>query len=387
MPKTSISVVDIGSSNISVIIGQKGANNTFVVLGSGDSEYAGYYEGEFLEEEKLKDVFASAISEAEQSACQTVEKLFVGVPADFSVCDTKNVTQNYGQKAKITQEHLDYIFSQANTLESNEYVLISCSPITYVLDDGRKTLNPIGQKTTKITAHLSFVYAERKFIEKINSLLKSIGIGVVEYLSAPLCEATYLLEPERREDVALIIDSGYITTSISLVRGDGLVAIRSFAIGGAHICADLSECLGISFREAEQIKKQLILSVRPGAEDNYEVAKKDSLLSIPMQQANEIVFARLDYITQLINKCLTGLKQEYPKMPYYITGGGLCYIKGAKEYISKALGTNITLLSPQDIHLQKPHYSSILGLLNTALNQENKTKNIFEKILEKIRKK
>ena len=386
MSKTSISVVDIGSSNISVIIGQKGANNTFVVLGSGDSEYAGYYEGEFLEEEKLKDVFASAISEAEQSACQTVEKLFVGVPADFSVCDTKTVTQNYGQKAKITQEHLDYMFSQANTLESNEYVLISCSPITYVLDDGKKTLNPIGQKTTKITAHLSFVYAERKFIEKINNLLKSIGIGVVEYLSAPLCEATYLLEPERREDVALIIDSGYITTSISLVKGDGLVAIRSFAIGGAHICADLSECLGISFREAEQIKKQLILSVRPGAEDNYEVAKKDSLISIPMQQANEIVFARLEYISQLINKCLAGLKQEYPKMPYYITGGGLCYIKGAKEYISKSLGTNITLLSPQDIHLQKPHYSSILGLLNTALNQENKTKNIFGKILEKIRK-
>ena len=73
-------------------------------------------------------------------------------------------------------------------------------------------------------------------------------------------------------------------------------------------------------------------------------------------------------------------------MPYYITGGGLCYIKGAKEYISKSLGTNITLLSPQDIHLQKPHYSSILGLLNTALNQENKTKKLFGKILEKIRK-
>ena len=386
MPKTSISVVDIGSSNISVIIGQKGANNNFVVLGSGDSEYAGYYEGEFLEEEKLKDVFASAISEAEQSACQTVEKLFVGVPADFSVCDTKTVTQNYGQKTRITQEHLDYIFSQANTYQSNDYVLISCSPIAYVLDDGRKTLSPIGQKTSKITANLSFIYAERTFIEKINGLLKSIGIGVVEYLSASLCEATYLLERERREDVALIIDSGYITTSISLVKGDGLVAIRSFAVGGAHICADLSECLGISFKDAELLKKQLILSVRPGTEDNYEIVQKDSLITIPMNQANEIVFARLDYIAQLINKCLSGLKQEYPKMPYYITGGGFCYLKGAKEYISKTLGTNVTLLSPQDIHLQKPHYSSILGLLNTAIKQESQTKSLFKKILEKIRK-
>ncbi|MBQ3494148.1 MAG: cell division FtsA domain-containing protein, partial [Clostridia bacterium] len=88
----------------------------------------------------------------------------------------------------------------------------------------------------------------------------------------------------------------------------------------------------------------------------------------------------------LINKCLEGLRQEYPKMPYYITGGGISYIKGAKDYISKMLGVNVTLIAPNDIHMQKPHYSSILGLLNTALNQDLKL-SFVEKLLQKIKRK
>ncbi|MBQ3494966.1 MAG: hypothetical protein IJA69_06070, partial [Clostridia bacterium] len=94
MTKTCVAVVDIGSSNINVMIGTRGVNNTFVVLGNGDYEYAGYYEGEFLEEEKLQEVFKCAIFEAEQAACESIEKLFVGVPADFSVSETKTLTQS-----------------------------------------------------------------------------------------------------------------------------------------------------------------------------------------------------------------------------------------------------------------------------------------------------
>ena len=387
MTKTCVAVVDIGSSNINVMIGTRGVNNTFVVLGNGDYEYAGYYEGEFLEEEKLQEVFKCAIFDAEETACESIDKLFVGVPADFSVCETKTLTQSYGEKVKITKQHIEQIHSMANSMQnSSDYVLVSCSPISYILDDGRKTLSPIGQKSTKIIATLSLVYAEKKFIEKINNLLRNIGISTVEYLSGPLCEATYLLPAERREEVALVIDCGYITTSVALVQGDGLVALRTFAVGGAHIVADLSECLGISYREAQNLKKQIILSVKPTEADEYEILRKDNVLKIQMLQANEIVCARLDYIASLINKCLEGLRQEYPKMPYSITGGGISYIKGAKDYISKMLGVNVTLIAPNDIHMQKPHYSSILGLLNTALNQDIKL-SFVEKLLQKIKRK
>ena len=107
-----------------------------------------------------------------------------------------------------------------------------------------------------------------------------------------------------------------------------------------------------------------------------------------MQQANEIVFARLDMICSLINKCLTSVnKAELYKMPFYLTGGGICFIKGARDYLSKTFGVNIEILSPPSLQYTKPSFSAGLGLLNMAITQEQKHKtNIILKILKRITK-
>ncbi len=385
MPKIAVTVLDIGSKSISVLIGNRGVNDTFVIHGYGEREYAGYYEGEFLEEDKLKDVVSKTINDAQSSAGVTIDKLFVGVPADFSFCKTKTLTQTFGQRVKVNDQDLYEMYQRADDFENmKDYVLISCTPISFVLDDGRKTLKPIGQKTTKITATLSLIYAEKTFIEKINNLLKSIGITTVEYLSAPLCEALYLLPQERREEMAVVVDCGYIETSVTVVKGQGLVSLKSFSVGGGHISADLMECLHITFDEAEQLRKQLVLSVVPSESDDYEISKNGTLIPVSMKQANEITSDRIEMIAMLIKKCLQKDFETVPPMPYYLTGGGISYIKGGKEVLSNYMGVKITVLCPNDVHMAKPHYSSLLGILDKAIKQETKTKSFWTVIIEKI---
>ena len=388
MPKTAVSVLDIGSKSISVLIGCKGVNDTYIIRGYAEREYAGYFEGEFLEEEKLKDVFSKTINDAQSSAGASIDKLFVGVPAGFSYCKTKTLTQTFGQKAKVNNQDLYEIYQRADNFENmSDYVLISCTPISFVLDDGRKTLKPVGQRTTKLTATLSLIYAEKTFIEKINNLLKEIGITTVEYLSAPLCEAIYLIPQERREEMAVVVDCGYIETSVAVVKGQGLVSLKSFSVGGGHISADLMECLRITFDEAEQLRKQLVLSVVPSENDDYEISRNGTLIPVSMKQANEITCDRIEMIAMLIKKCLQKDFETIPPMPYYLTGGGISYIKGGKEILSNLMGVNLTVLCPNDVHMAKPHYSSLLGILDKAVCQEIKNKGFWTNIIEKIIKK
>lgn len=385
MPKAKVSVVDIGTKNISVLIGSKGVNDTFVIHGFSECEYAGYYEGEFLEEDKIKDVFSKVIFEAQSSAGMSIDKLYVGVPANFSFCKTTTLTQSFGQKVKIIEQDLSEIYRRADELENNsDYVLINCSPISFILDDGRKTLHPIGQKSSKITAIVSLVYAEKSFIEKINNLLKSIGILSVEYLSSTLCEALYLLPEERRMESAVLIDCGYLETSVSIVQGEGLMDLKSFAVGSGHISADLMECLHITFEEAEQLRKQLVLSVVPSDKDDYELSRNGNIVPVSMKQAHEITYDRIEMMSMLIKKCLN--KETEKSMPYYLTGGGISYIKGGKEILSDCLGEKITLVYPKDVHLAKPHYSSLLGILNKAIEQEDDNNGFFKKLIDKILK-
>ena len=387
MPQNKVTVIDIGSKSISVLIGNRANGSSFSVSGYGEQDYAGYYEGEFLEEDKLLETFRKAIGDAQSSANFVIDKVFVGVPANFCQNQTRTVVKNFGQKIKLTQDDIKAILDGASQGEKENLVLLSCSPIMFVLDDGRKVFDAKGQRTSKLTLTLSFVYAEKTFIEKINDILKQLGINSVEYLSSTLCECMYLLPKERRQERAVVIDCGYIETSVSVVKGNGLLDLKSFAVGGGHISADLSECLHISFNEAEQLRKQLILTVVASDGDDYEIKRNSASLPISMKTANEIASARLEMLASLIKKCVCPNGEELPKVPYYLTGGGISYIKGAKDILSEYLGANITVICPNDMQLGKPHYSSILGLMDKASSEEDNKVGFFKKIFNKLTKK
>ena len=88
--------------------------------------------------------------------------------------------------------------------------------------------------------------------------------------------------------------------------------------------------------------------------------------------------------SNIFNKILNSSEfnlQNKPFIPILITGGGLNYLKGAKDYLSKQMGRNLEYIAPSVPQLNRPHYSSILSLLDISLTQE---KNIKKSFLQKL---
>lgn len=383
----NVAVMEIGTSKIGVFIGHCGINNSLNLVGSFEQPYGGYYNGEFVEPEKLAEDIGNALAKAEINAGEKIKKIYVGVPADFSTLITKTFMQNYGDKLKVEESDILEIYQHANELKENtNFVLISCSPVYFVLDDGRRMVNPIGERTCRLSGEISYIYAERSFISTINVALRQFGVSMVEYLSAPLSVNTYLIPAKKRDNASVVIDCGYISTSVSIIKGNGLKLLNAFSVGGSQITNDLSQCLKITYREAEELKKQIVMSVVPKLGDGYEVNRQNQVVPISMQEANDIVADRLDMICSLIKKCLDAVpKNDLYKMPFYLTGGGICFIKGAKDYLSKTFGVNVEILSPPHLQYTKPSHSTKLGLINFAVLQEKKHKsNKFLDFLKKI---
>ena len=101
-----VSVLDFGSSKISVMIAESGINNTFNILGTGEVDYAGFQNGEFLEPEKLYEAVASGILKAETNSGLKIEKLFIGVPAEFTFVECKNASVAFNKRVKIGDEEV-----------------------------------------------------------------------------------------------------------------------------------------------------------------------------------------------------------------------------------------------------------------------------------------
>lgn len=374
MAKNNVLVFDIGSSKIRAMLACRGVNDTFIIRSQAVLDYAGFYEGRFLEQDNLVDVFYQVLNMLDVKPDKNLNKVYIGVPAEFSSVINTTASINFGEKKKIKKADMDTLFYSASEKAKEENVeILTVCPILYRLDEGRVVSQPIGEYASTISGELSVIYGGRNFISLFNQIVGSLGFESVEYISEPLSEGFFCLSSDDREDLNMVINVGDLTTSVSFVKGEGLVNLYSFSYGGGHITNDLSEAFELSLQEADRLKRQVVLSLKGRNNDYYELmSDSGKIVKIPLNEANQVVGYRLDAIGSAITQCLQLFSKEYiPYLPVSLTGSGVSLIKGGRDYLAKCLGRNISYGVPPIPGKEKPQNSSILSLVAYALRGEN----------------
>ena len=184
----------------------------------------------------------------------------------------------------------------------------------------------------------------------------------VKFICAFLAECGVLFDDKQKK--YLLADIGYITTGVGLYQGDGLLFLNSFSAGGAHIAADLMECLHISFDLAQKLKEQIKLNLEVEEDDKYKIEINDESCEVPMKLSHEIVSARIEQMGTLINGLIKESGTDIPSyIPLFLSGGGISYMRGAAAELSKVLDRNVEVAAPFLPKLNKPHMSSSVGVL------------------------
>ena len=151
----NVLVFDIGSSKIRAMVASQGVNNTFIIKSQANLDYAGFYEGRFLDEEGLLDTFNEVLEMLDFVPGKNNDKIYIGVPAEFSSVINTTASINFGEKKKIKKSDIDTLFYSASekAKEENAEILTVC-PILYRLDEGRVVSNLIGEQASSISAEL-----------------------------------------------------------------------------------------------------------------------------------------------------------------------------------------------------------------------------------------
>ncbi len=381
MQKIRVAILDFGSEKLRALVGEPGVNKTFVIKGSAEVAYSGFYEGEFLEPDELASAISEAIEAVKASSRMEIEKLYVGVPGEFVTGVLKEKSISFPKKRKITDEDIEDLYKSAYDIKTDKYVPVNRSAVYFVLSDNRKVVEPIGLQSDRLGGYLSFILADKYFINTVTPLILGLGIKTVEYISSTFAECMYLFEPEVRDRYALLADVGYLTGTVALVRGDGILYHKSFSFGGGRITADLSHYLGIDFDLAEMLKRKVNVSIGAKPGSVYEVMRGTDVITFPTAKVNEIVKNALDNLCELIDECLTKCPCKYPDyLILNLTGGGVSYMRGSKEYMAKRLNKVVEIIAPDIPNLNKPTQSSELAVLNFALKQNEQKTGFLKKI-------
>jgi cell division ATPase FtsA len=230
---------------------------------------------------------------------------------------------------------------------------------------------------------VSFVFADKKFRSFVESTISKFGIGKTEFVSSCLAQAAYLFDDSRRSDVCCLIDVGFVTTSVSLFLGDGLLYSKSFSVGSGQIADDLAQVLEIDYEVADELRKKINLNLDFDAEDVYSVNGYSGKMGA--LKANDIVKARIEDMAETIRNCIkeSGVSVT-DSTPFYLSGGGLCYMRGGAKALSEYLGKKVELAPVISPELNQYDYNSSYGQIAVALRENKRFRSFFGKILDWI---
>lgn len=360
-----IAVLDVNSRTISSIVGVKKAQTVFGIKSIIEKEYSGYSDGQFFDVDEVASVAESVLREVVAESNTKTRKLFIGVPAEFVANITKDVELKFDRTHRITSEDINLLIKQGNDFKDDNYVLINTASVYFALDDNDTLYDEVvGMEAKSIYACVSYMLCNKNFVLMFDEIASKNGFKDTKYVASNFAECIGLLEKEERDNVYVLLDIGYLSSSITVGKGNGILDMKSFSMGGAHIAGDIYEALNVPFESALVAKSLVDLTLNYPQDavlfSNYE----SEILAL---DACDITKARLDVFVDIIDGVLREVEQYAPaNMNIYLTGEGVAPIRGAKKYMSEQLAKNIEIIMPKLPGFLKPQDSSKISLLYIA---------------------
>ena len=380
MNRKSVAVLDVESSEVTVIIGERGVNNTFVFKGMKTEKYDGFADAEFFDAEKLNRAVCDALRSVELSCNDKIKEIYVGVPGEFIKVATMCHMSSFSAKRRVTSQDIKNLYKDGFTGGEKGYSLIRQSNIYYVTSDKRRTINPVGMVSDSLEGYLSYFLCSDYYMNVVKNILVQYGVKKVEFLPTSLAEALYLIPSETRDEYAILLDIGYMSMTFSIVCGNGIVFQSACSVGSGHItaCMIRDGDLGIPFEVAESLLKKVNLSSVDNPEATIDYTDRTQSYSLSLCAVNEKVKEGLDIICEVINKCLELCNnRNIDYKPILLTGSGVTSIRGAREHISSRLNKVTEIVAPNLPYYNKASQSSVLSLLDMALNDKREKNFLF----------
>ena len=371
--KTMVAAIDFGTSKIVTLVAENSGTQRCDIIGAGIAAYDGYLEDGWNNPGELDSRILASVEDAEKQSRRKIHDINVGVPGAFMrVYATEARVALTCTDPKVTAAAVKEAFKTAEkNLGDIMGVVVHTSPAWFSLDDGKRTLEPVGQSGRELSALISFVVADSFFVEEVNNRLTNLGYNVVGFYSSAAGEAMLFLPEEERDRTAVLIDMGYLNTDVMIVEGDALTYLHTIDVGGGNISADLAYGLDITMKDAEEKIKRVFTYGSGAPGENFELPGVDGQKprSFTREEVAEIIEPRVGEIAEDIQQSLEDSGIHLGNWSnIYLTGGGLSFNRGGKDFLSAKLGRPVRDTPKRTAKLNSHAYSSSLGLMDLIID-------------------
>ena len=295
--KKSFSVgLDIGTTKIVAMVGERNQFNKINVLGVGKSQSLGVHRGVVNNITQTIQSIKIAIEEAQNKSNIEISEVAVGIAGQHirSLQHSDYITRENPDEV-INEDDIDKLIDQVYKL-----VMLPGEEIIHVLPqdfkvDGQSEIKePIGMYGGRLEANFHIVVGQVSSIRNIGRCIKSSGLQMGDVTLEPLASSDAVLSEEEKDAGVALIDIGGGTTDVAIFK-DGIIKHTAvIPFGGNVITEDIKEGCSIIGNQAEQLKIKFG-SAWPGEN------KDSDIVSIPGLRGREPKEISLKTLSKIIN--------------------------------------------------------------------------------------
>lgn len=324
-----ISGLDIGSSNIRLVVGQSTKNSQKVeILTTAVSPSFGIRRGVITDIQEVMRGAKAVLEEAERTCGKPIEHAYV-VLGGSHILTTKSrgVVAISRADGEISQEDINRAVdgAEAISLPRNREI-IHVIPQEFIIDGERGIKDPLGMHGIRLEVEALIIHGSSPFLKNFYKCLEELELDIDGTVISPLSSSRAVLSKRQKELGVLLLDIGGGTTGLSIFEESDLLHTAVLPVGSSYITNDIAIGLRIPIDAAEQIK------IEYGSALSSEIQKSEKIEFSKVglaegeflrKEVAGMIEARLYEIFDLANKELSKIgKANLLPAGAVITGGG-----------------------------------------------------------------
>lgn len=380
-----IAVIDPGTSNIKVFVGQKGDYGTRLSAGA-IVKSSGIRRGEIINTLHTSECLAEALRKIKEEQGVEINQAYIVCATEDMACLSKNGELDRSANLRETVISRSEIDSMKKDITDSCNVqgrmVYSTIPQIYNVDDwmGLPESEVEGTMGRHVSATYKIITGKSSFALACGKVMGNVGIEVKGYIVSPIASAYSTLSKDERELGVALVDIGSSKTSIVVIRENIVRYVAVISFGGNNITEDIMKECNVVREVAEEIKCHHSSCIPA-------LAEHDRMFVIPSVAGKEKRKYSFDFISEIIGARVSEILEavlwhieqsgymEEIGMGLVITGGSsnILHIDKLAEQITK-FGTRIAepsgnISNDTDIIISDPSYSAAIGAIQYCIDE------------------
>ncbi|MCL2510926.1 MAG: cell division protein FtsA [Bacteroidales bacterium] len=258
MEQSNICVVslDIGTTKIAAIVGQRNEHGKIDILGYGKAESLGVLRGAVCNIESTINSIKEAVQKASEASGAEIKYVYVGI-AGQHICSKQQPGQliRINNEDVITEKELQEMCDSIYNIgvKPGEEI-IDIIPQEYTVDGESGITKPVGMIGSSIQASYHVIIGQTASARNIYTCAKQSGLEVLDLILEPMASASAVLSEDEKEMGVALVDIGGGTTDLAIFYNGIIRHTKVIPLGGEIITSDIKEGCNILKRQAEELK-------------------------------------------------------------------------------------------------------------------------------------